>query len=211
MFLRPHHQHQQRHFQAGHPKPDSAYKKAVLMTASVIVGTGLGGSFIYHSNPKPEPVVSVTTPIILKIPTLNITTSVEEVGLDSNGNMGTPENIFAVGWYSLGVRPGETGNAVIDGHFNTQNQTPGIFYRLYSMRPGDEIEVTDREGQRIEFRVYQVTNESTVDFPVYKYFGPGATPKLHLITCEGNYDPLIETFNYRTVVSADLVAISDNR
>ncbi len=183
-------------------------KPFIVIAAGTFLGAGLGGGYIYHHNPKPAPVPYIATPAYLEIPKLNLKTEVESVTVDENGNMGIPVNIMAVGWYSLGPRPGEVGNAVIDGHLNTPELTPGVFWGLDTLNEGDILLVVDHYGQQITFKVTSVKSEPYSDFPVEKYFGPSQVPRLHLITCQGTYERDLQTFNLRTVVSADRFAIS---
>ncbi|MDP1709741.1 MAG: class F sortase, partial [Candidatus Komeilibacteria bacterium] len=56
-------------------------------------------------------------PLRLKIPEINVDSVVEYVALTPDGAMDIPKNIGDVAWFNLGPRPGESGNAVIAGHF----------------------------------------------------------------------------------------------
>src|SRR5579864_1086732 len=57
-----------------------------------------------------------TEPAHLTIPAIGLSASVESVGLTKTGAMAVPSNTNNVGWFSLGYRPGEVGNAVLTGH-----------------------------------------------------------------------------------------------
>jgi hypothetical protein len=61
----------------------------------------------------------------LTIPKLGIAPYVEPVGL-VQGAMDVPSNIWDVAWLKIGPRPGDVGNAVIDGHLDAING-PAIF------------------------------------------------------------------------------------
>src|SRR5712692_9473647 len=58
----------------------------------------------------------VTSPTRLLIPKIGVDAKIEARGLDSNRNMETPNDSHDVAWYDLGPRPGEPGNALINGH-----------------------------------------------------------------------------------------------
>jgi sortase A len=205
----PQHPHQPQLFPEGHPKRDLVNKPFIVIAVGTFLGAGLGSGYMFQqATSTPAPATYVATPAYLVVPKLNLTTQVEQVSLDEQGNMGAPTDIMAVGWYSLGPRPGEKGNAVIDGHFNTPDLTPGIFSLLHTLIIGDEIKVVDHYGQEITFTVSTIRLEPYSDFPIEKYFGPANSSKLHLITCQGIFDRELNTFNQRTVVSADMVAIS---
>ena len=50
---------------------------------------------------------------------------VERVGKKQDGSMETPSTFTTVGWYELGVKPGDEGNAVMDGHVNNALTSSG--------------------------------------------------------------------------------------
>src|SRR5205085_1186906 len=64
-------------------------------------------------------------PVRLRIPALGLRTSIEPVGLRA-GAMDVPTNVWDVGWFQLGPRPGDVGNAVIDGHLDSTTG-PAVF------------------------------------------------------------------------------------
>lgn len=68
-------------------------------------------------------------PLRLSLPRLRIDADVEQVGLAPDGAMDVPERFDTVGWYRLGARPGELGNAVLAGHLDAKT-APAIFWRL---------------------------------------------------------------------------------
>ena len=57
--------------------------------------------------------------------------------------MDVPTILTSAAWYDLGPRPGDSGSAVIDGHFGLHNGIPVVFDNLYKLRTGDKIYVTD--------------------------------------------------------------------
>src|SRR3954471_14322970 len=58
---------------------------------------------------------STTIPVQIMIPKIALNAKLEYVGLTADGAMGTPKNPVNAAWFALGPRPGEKGNAVIDG------------------------------------------------------------------------------------------------
>src|ERR671910_867386 len=50
------------------------------------------------------------------------------------------------GWFSGGATPGALGPAVIAGHV-TWHGAPTVFYRLGSLRRGDQVHVTPEDGR----------------------------------------------------------------
>lgn len=143
-------------------------------------------------------------PQSLAIPKLGVTAVVEQVGLDKDKNMDVPKDDMNVGWYQYGVKPGEKGNAVIAGHFDTREGTPAVFYQLEKLLPGDEIVVTDTNGGIYTFVIEEINTYKTNKFPIQKVFGKADQPYLQLITCEGVFDKAIKQYNERLVVRAKL-------
>ncbi len=63
--------------------------------------------------------INIGLPKKLDMPRLGLEAQIVEAGIDKSGAMETPDNYKDVGWFNLGVRPGEIGNAVITGHLDT--------------------------------------------------------------------------------------------
>src|SRR5258708_25545104 len=57
-------------------------------------------------------------PQTISIPKISVTSPIEQVSQDKNGQMETPLHAENTGWYSLGFRPGQKGNALIDEHLH---------------------------------------------------------------------------------------------
>ncbi|WP_409496725.1 class E sortase [Amycolatopsis sp. cmx-11-12] len=131
--------------------------------------------------------VTPGTPIArLELPRLGLRWTVTE-GVDKATLKQGP------GHYPGTQRPGETGNFAVAGH-----RTPGVFWDLEDMRPGDVITVEDRTSRY----VYRVTHSEVVSpddgdalAPVPDR--PGAKPtvaSLVLTTCNPKWD------NYQRLV-----------
>jgi len=78
-------------------------------------------------------------PVRIKIPRINIDAVIESVGLTSQGAMDVPVKPEDTAWFNLGIKPGEIGSAVIDGHSGYKNNKPAIFDNLYKLQKGDKI------------------------------------------------------------------------
>lgn len=157
---------------------------------------------------KQEPKVErLEKPTRLEIPKLNINTSLEEVGLDKNNAMDVPKNVQNGGWYNLGFRPGELGNAVIAGHYDDRQGKPAVFYRLNELKTGDEVLVTDAKNVTKKFVVADIEKYPYNNFPIELVFGTFPIPRLNLITCTGNWDAQKQVYLERTVVFTRLDGI----
>src|SRR3954452_10284603 len=74
-------------------------------------------------------------PARIVIPAIGVDARVIGLGLDADGALAVPARFDRAGWWAGGVRPGERGPAVIDGHVDSKTG-PAVFYRLAEARPG---------------------------------------------------------------------------
>jgi LPXTG-site transpeptidase (sortase) family protein len=141
-------------------------------------------------------------PVRLEIPSIHIDTFVEYVGITSKGAMDVPRNAGDVGWYSLGVRPGQNGSAVIAGHFDGENGKTGIFANLYTLKKGDKLYIKDEKGLSTTF----IVRESRMYAPGYAdtVFSGSSSAHLNLITCDGVWDGVKKSYTKRLVVFSDI-------
>jgi sortase (surface protein transpeptidase) len=167
---------------------------------------------VYHAEPEivraEDDVLLPDVPMRLRIPKIGVDAFVQSVGFSPlrDGEMGVPTNFTDVGWYKEGVRPGEKGSAVIDGHFNGKNVPKGVFYDLHTVAVGDSIFVDDAASTTHEFRVTRVRSYDH-DAPTEDVFvGDSAGVYLNLITCAGEWIPEKKLYDTRTVVFTQSVS-----
>ncbi|MFA5997534.1 MAG: class F sortase [Candidatus Paceibacterota bacterium] len=144
-------------------------------------------------------------PLHLRIPTINVDASVEYVGVGADGTMGTPQGPDTVAWYSLGPRPGETGNAVIDGHYGWKDNTPAVFDNLKKLQTGDKIYVEDENGLVINFVVRETREYDPKADAAYIFSSDDRKSHRNLITCEGPWNRNTASRPSRLVVFADKI------
>ncbi len=161
--------------------------------------TILGDKTINQILPTPEQKTEFGTPEKLTISALGINAPVEAVGLDAKRNMDVPKKPEDVGWYKLGYKPGEAGNAVFAGHLDWTNG-PAVFWELNKVKPGDQITVTDNSNRTLTFEVTNKQNYPWNQFPVQDVFGSQGDSKLILITCGGTFDKPSQNYSQRIVV-----------
>lgn len=149
--------------------------------------------------------IASTTALVperLKIASLGIDAEVEQVGKKDDGTIGAPQKFNNVGWYALGPKPGERGNAILDGHVNNGLTTSGVFKHLSQIALGDTIEVVSGSStlvyKVVEVKQYDATATAA---EVFDTTGPS---RLVLITCEGEWVSSTKTFSKRFVVFATL-------
>jgi sortase (surface protein transpeptidase) len=129
-----------------------------------------------------------------------------ELGLDKDGAMQVPQDPAVAGWFSGGPAPGALGPAVIAGHV-TWNGAPEVFYRLGTLRRGDQVTVTREDGKTAVFSVSRVARFSKSRFPSRAVYGRIEYAGLRLITCGGTYDAARHSYLDNVVVFARLEAV----
>lgn len=144
-------------------------------------------------------------PQTLKIPTLNIDTTVESVGMDSEGRMDVPKEADNVAWYQPGYKPGTNGSAVLAGHYDKASGDPAVFFEITKLKKGDKIIVNDNKGKSLTFAVVRSSEYPHDQFPIKEVFGPSQKPMLNLITCQGKWNEEAQNYSHRGVIYAELV------
>jgi LPXTG-site transpeptidase (sortase) family protein len=103
-----------------------------------------------------------------------------------------------VGHWEGSAYPGQEGNVILVGH-NYGYGYSGVFVRLGSLKPGQEVYVVDEVGQTY---VYQVETVKRVAWRLQNfgeltqhlsYLAPGGSARLTLVSCAGaNLEPFPE-------------------
>ena len=124
--------------------------------------------------------------------------------------MEVPQDPAVAGWFSRGPTPGALGPAVIAGHV-TWNGVPGVFHRLGTLRRGDHVTVTRKDGKIAVFTVTRVAQFSKSRFPTRAVYGRIDHAGLRLITCGGTYDAARHTYLDNVVVFGKLEAVRGPR
>ncbi|KAA6219339.1 class F sortase [Streptomyces filamentosus] len=126
-------------------------------------------------------------PVRVRLPSAAVDArDVMELGLNADGTVEVPPVAQAdrIGWYGKGVTPGETGPAVLIGHFDTA-RGPAVLKDVARVRVGDEIAVTRADGTTAVFRVRELEQVDKDAFPTAKVYGDTRRPELRVITCGG--------------------------
>lgn len=106
-------------------------------------------------------------------------------------------------WFDLGPRPGQTGDAIIDGHFGWKDNIPAVFDNLSKLVPGDKIYVEDGIGSTMTFVVREVKIYGKNDDIAPVFNSSDSLAHLNLITCEGTWNAVEKSYSNRLVVFAD--------
>lgn len=144
-------------------------------------------------------------PIRLKIPKLKVDAPVELVGLTPHGAMDVPKDLADVAWFNLGPRPGQNGSAVMAGHYGWKNGIQTVFDRLHTLHPGDNVYVEDEKGATTGFAVREFRTYSRRAEAPDVFTSSDGQAHLNLITCEGVWNKIQNSYPNRLVVFTDKV------
>ncbi|NEB10349.1 class F sortase [Streptomyces coelicoflavus] len=144
-----------------------------------------------------------STPTKVTIPAIDVSTGLEELGLDDDGAMDTPHDPDLAGWYTPGPAPGQVGPAVVAGHV-TWNGARAVFYRLSELAPGDTVAVDRADGRTTAFTVDRVEQYPKNEFPTVEVYRNLDHAGLRLITCAGDYSAAEHRYADNVVVYATL-------
>ena len=146
-------------------------------------------------------VLPESDPVAISIPRIGVQSRLVHLGIDADGAMEVPQDPARAGWFTGGPAPGALGPAVIAGHV-TWNGAREVFYRLGTLRRGDQVTVTRKDGKTAVFTVSRVARFSKSRFPSRAVYGAIDHAGLRLITCGGTYDAARHKYLDNVVVFA---------
>jgi hypothetical protein len=150
---------------------------------------------------RPDP--EVPLPVSIAIPAIGVTSDLERLSRDADGAIEIPSAWQVAGWYAEGVRPGQTGPAVIVGHVDS-TQGPAVFYRLRELQRGDKIKIARDDGSVATFVVDRLEQHEKTRFPTDDVYLPTLEATLRLVTCDGTFDRSTGHYRDNLVVFANL-------
>ncbi len=172
-----------------------------------------GGQEVDNTKPTETEIieyhVAADKPRYLTIRSIGIYNArVVEIGLKNNGEVGTPYNIYDVGWYVDSALPGSNGVSLMDAHGGDLGY--GIFRNLPKINIGDQIII--EMGDETTKYVYNVVDMSFQNLgeAANAYMSTALTspeagrPSLTLITCTGDWWEQSQTYSQRLFVRAVL-------
>ena len=148
-------------------------------------------------------VLAASHPTRLRIPAIDVDTTVIDLGLGADGTMEVPADGKTAGWYTESPTPGERGPAVLAAHVDW-NHEKGAFYDLRKLGAGDEVRVARADGSSAVFRVNLVKQYPKDHFPTDEVYGDVDGAELRLITCGGEFDRNARSYRDNIVVYAGL-------
>ena len=144
-----------------------------------------------------------SAPTRVRIPAIGVDSAIIDIGVDRAGVLIPPATTDITGWFSAGPVPGTVGPALLAGHVDSR-AGPGVFFRLGSLRPGDEVVVARADGSTVAFTVESTVRVAKVAFPTELVYSPLPVPMLRLITCGGEFDNDARSYRDNIIVDAVL-------
>ena len=146
-----------------------------------------------------------SVPMEVRIPALSVRANIIRLGLEKDGTVQVPSNTVQVGWYDLGPSPGQVGDAVLLGHVDSY-RGPGVFFSLRTLKSGQHVVVTRRDGRTVTFSVISVREYAKSAFPSQLVYGNHGVSELVLVTCGGPFDHRTGHYEANIVVTSLLVS-----
>jgi sortase (surface protein transpeptidase) len=199
---------------APQPPPAAASPVNVIPTAS---STGSAGTVPGPTGTPPKTasgphtrglILAHSIPIRLRIPAINVNSTLKKIGLTSSGQIATPPLVkdSHAYWLTVSPTPGQLGPATIIGHVDSAAYGSGVFFKLGDMRQRDKIYLTRSDGTIAMFEVERVAEYSKAHFPTREVYGNIDHAGLRLITCGGTFNSAIHSYESNIVVYAALVS-----
>lgn len=150
-----------------------------------------------------EEILQKNLPVKLTIPTIQASASIEPVGLTPDGAMDAPKDPEGAAWFSLGSLPGETGTAVIAGHYGWKDGKPALFDNLSELKKGDTVKVENDKGVIVSFLVREIKIYDSQADTEEIFNSTDGKSHLNLITCQGDWNKSTKNYSERLVVFTD--------
>ncbi|MBA0127115.1 class F sortase [Haloechinothrix sp. YIM 98757] len=160
--------------------------------------SGLDAAREYRSVREADPVAD---PVAVAIPAIDVDGPLTRTGIDDR-ELEVPD-FGDMSWFESGTAPGDPGPAAILGHVDTR-KGPDVFYRLHELEPGDSVVVDTADGESLEFVIDRVEQHDKDEFPTENVWLPGSEPRLHLITCGGEFDRSAGSYRDNVIAFATL-------
>ena len=140
-------------------------------------------------------------PVHIDIPKIGTHATVVPLEQDDDGTMQAPTDPDTVGWYDLGAGVGAPGNALLDGPVDWGGRLR-VFGLLRQLQPGDDIEITDADGNTLHYAVQWTRLYEADSAPLDDIFEQGQDDEITLITCGGQFDQAVRMYVSRWIVRA---------
>lgn len=170
---------------------------------------GPEGNLIAYSNIRDPGGIPQGLPVRLKIPSIGVDSAIEDALITPDGRMDVPAGSINVAWFSLGPHPGNIGSAVIGGHFGINNGVKFVFYDLDKLQAGDKIYIENDKGDTLVFQVRSIKLFDRNADATTVFTSDDGLAHLNLITCEGLWNRVNDSYPERRVVFTDAIPSSE--
>jgi len=143
-------------------------------------------------------------PVGLTVPGLDLADApIRDVGVEPNGEMEIP-GASEIGWYRWSASPGQAGSSVLAAHI-AFNGRDGVFRELDEVVVGDRFTVHYDDGSTRDFEVTELGQYAKQALPFDRVFAKTGEPSVVLITCGGDFNRCLNSYEDNVVVYADPV------
>ena len=143
-------------------------------------------------------------PVGLTIDGIDISDApIRDVGVEPNGEMEIP-GATEIGWYRWSPSPGQEGSSVLAAHI-AFNGRDGVFRDLDDLDVGDRFTVRYDDGTEREFEVTEMAQYDKEELPFDRVFSKTGEPSVVLITCGGDFNRGLNSYEDNVVAYADPV------
>lgn len=125
-------------------------------------------------------------------------------GVDRQGIIDLPKNIWDTGWYDQSSLPDDKKGAMLLTAYVVDSGTPALFYNLYRIKENDEIIVTMGDNTELRYKVVDKKDipDGAVDMKaLLASRDPNAT-SLVLLTAAGEFNVLTKQYENRQAAFA---------
>jgi hypothetical protein len=177
--------------------PDSATSTTVPLSPLADQTTSLGSALYDERDHTSDQV----TPVAITIDSIRIDqAAILDVGVADNGDMEIP-GADGVGWYRYNPTPGAEGSSVLAAHIAYRG-TPGVFRYLADTEVGDVVVIDYDDGSSSRFEIFEVAQYNKGNLPKERIFAKTGDPVLTLITCGGEFNRTLRSYNDNIVAYA---------
>ncbi len=161
------------------------------------------GRSLAQATEEAENEAAAARPVRIRMGAIDIDAPITDVGVELDGELEIP-GATEVGWYQFGSRPGETGNAVLAAHVDYNGEL-GAFFELREGAVGDIVEIDVEDGETLTFVVRQRAQYRKDELPFDEIFRRDGAAGVVLITCGGDFNPSVRSYEDNVVLFAELV------
>ena len=159
------------------------------------------GPTVAVSPATPPPVSPTVAPSLVAIPSIDARLTVVPTGVTPDGAMEIPDDPRIAGWYRFGPDPTtESGATVLSAHIDSRERV-GPLARLGELSPGDEVVVTAGD-EEVRYVIERGDSYPKTVIDLDAVFDRTGSPRLHLVTCGGEWDPATRSYEDNVIAVA---------